>query len=198
MALSNWDTAGKEEGSLYVVLLISRNKDNRNVENFTERKQSFVCHSVNPMTDERLKEKFKDFLSNGVPGETCRLYISVNKRDEEKAKKALMVELITKDDVKLSRIAAITASLCAKKENAAENKWMFDFDIDNESKLEEFVSDIKEICPDMVIETHRTPHGYAVIVEHGFDTRKLLEKWGKDIELKRDDMLLVCWDTKAK
>ena len=59
MALSNWDTAGKEEGSLYVVLLISRNKDNRNVENFTERKQSFVYHSVNPMTDERLKEKFK-------------------------------------------------------------------------------------------------------------------------------------------
>ena len=48
MALSNWDTAGKEEGSLYVVLLISRNKDNRNVENFTERKQSFVYHSVNP------------------------------------------------------------------------------------------------------------------------------------------------------
>lgn len=72
MALSNWDTAEKEEGSLYVVLFISRNKDNRNVENFTERKQSFVYHSVNPMTDERLKEKFKDFLSGGVPGETCR------------------------------------------------------------------------------------------------------------------------------
>ena len=50
----------------------------------------------------------------------------------------------------------------------------------------------------MVIETHKTPHGYAVIVKHGFDTRKLLEKWGKDVELKRDDMLLVCWDTKEK
>ena len=145
MALSNWDTAGKEEGSLYVVLFISRNKDNKNIENFTERRQSFVCHSVNPMTDERLKEKFKDFLSGGVPGETCRLYVSVNKRDEEKAKKALMVELITKDDVKLSRIAAIAASLCAKKENAAENKWMFDFDINDESKLKEFVRDIKDL-----------------------------------------------------
>ena len=198
MALSNWDTAGKEEGSLYVVLLISRNKYNRNVENFTEIKQSFVYHSVHPMTDERLKEKFKDFLSGGVPGETCRLYVSVNKRDEEKAKKALMVELITKDDVKLSRIAAITASICAKKENAAENKWMFDFDINDESKLKEFVRDIKDLNVVSHIETHRTAHGYAVIVEHGFDTRKLLDKWGKDVELKRDDMLLVCWDTKEK
>ena len=198
MALSNWDTAGKEEGSLYVVLLISRNKDNRNVENFTERKQSFVYHSVHPTTDERLKEKFKDFLSNGVSGETCRLYISVNKRDEEKTKKALMVELITKDNIKLSRIAAITASLCAKKENAAENKWMFDFDINDESKLKEFVRDIKDLNVVSHIETHRTAHGYAVIVEHGFDTRKLLEKWGKDVELKRDDMLLVYWDTKEK
>lgn len=198
MALSNWDTAEKEEGSLYVVLLISRNKDNRNVENFTERKQSFVYHSVHPMTDERLKEKFKDFLSGGVPGETCRLYVSVNKRDEEKAKKALMVELITKDDVKLSRIAAITASICAKKKNAAENKWMFDFDINDESKLKEFVRDIKDLNVVSHIETHRTAHGYAVIVEHGFDTRKLLDKWGKDVELKRDDMLLVCWDTKEK
>lgn len=198
MALSNWDTAGKEEGSLYVVLLISRNKDNRNVENFTERKQSFVYNSVNPMTDERLKEKFKNFLSGGVPGETCRLYVSVNKRDEEKAKKALTVELITKDNIKLSRIAAITASLCAKKENAAENKWMFDFDINDESKLKEFVRDIKDLNVVSHIETHRTAHGYAVIVGHGFDTRKLLEKWGKDVELKRDDMLLVYWDTKEK
>lgn len=198
MALSNWDTAGKEEGSLYVVLFISRNKDNRNVENFTERKQSFVYHSVNPMTDERLKEKFKDFLSDGVPGENCRLYVSVNRRDEEKAKKALMVELITKDDIKLSRIAAVTASICAKKENAAEKRWMFDFDIDNEGKLKEFVSDIKKICPGMAVETHKTPHGYAVIVEHGFDTRKLFEKWTEDVTLKRDDMLLIYWDTKEK
>ena len=42
MALSNWDTAGKEEGSLYVVLLISRNKDNRNVENFTVKVRTLV------------------------------------------------------------------------------------------------------------------------------------------------------------
>lgn len=150
------------------------------------------------MTDERLKEKFKDFLSDGVPGETCRLYVSVNKRDEEKAKKALMVELITKDNIKLSRIAAITASLCAKKENAAESKWMFDFDINDESKLKEFVRDIKDLNVVSHIETHRTAHGYAVIVEHGFDTRKLLDKWGKDVTLKRDDMLLAYWDTKEK
>lgn len=198
MALSKWDTAEKKEEPLHVILFVSRNKDNKSIIDFAERRQSFVRHSVDPMTDEILKKEFADFVSHGVPGETCRLYVSVNKRDEEKAKKALTVELITKSDIKLSRIASVVASICAKKENAAEKRWMFDFDINNESKLEEFVSDIKEICPDMVIETHKTPNGYAVIVEHGFDTRKLLEKWGKDVELKRDDMLLVCWDTKEK
>ena len=198
MALSNWDAAEKEEGPLYVVLLVSRNKDNKEVEGFVERKRSFVRHSVDPMTDEKLEREFINFVSHGAIGETCRLYVSVNKRDEEKAKKALTVELITRDNIKLSRIAAITASICARKENAAEKRWMFDFDIDNEGKLEEFVSDIKEICFDMVIETHKTPHGYAVIVEHGFDTRKLFEKWTEDVTLKRDDMLLAYWDTKEK
>ena len=198
MALSNLDTAGKEEGPLYVVLLVSRNKDNKEVEGFVERKRSFVRHSVNPMTDEKLEREFINFVSHGVIGETCRLYVSVNKRDEEKAKKALMVELITRDNIKLSRIAAVTASICAKKENAAEKRWLFDFDINDEGKLEEFVSDIKKICPGMAVETHKTPHGYAVIVEHGFDTRKLFEKWTEDVTLKRDDMLLVYWDTKEK
>lgn len=109
-----------------------------------------------------------------------------------------MCRSVRRDNIKLSRIAAITASICAKKENAAEKRWLFDFDIDNEGKLEEFVSDIKKICPGMVIETHKTPHGYAVIVEHGFDTRKLFEKWTEDVTLKRDDMLLIYWDTKEK
>lgn len=75
---------------------------------------------------------------------------------------------------------------------------MFDFDINDESKLKEFVRDIKDLNVVSHIETHRTAHGYAVIVEHGFDTRKLFEKWTEDVTLKRDDMLLVYWDTKEK
>lgn len=41
------------------------------------------------------------------------------------------------------------------------------------------------------IETTKTPNGYAVVIKHGFDTRKLMDKWGSDVELKRDDMLFV-------
>ena len=40
---------------------------------------------------------------------------------------------------------------------------------------------------------YKTPNGYAVILEHGFDTRELLSKW-KDVELKRDDMLCIAWN----
>ena len=75
---------------------------------------------------------------------------------------------------------------------------MFDFDINDESKLKEFVRDIKDLNVVSHIETHRTAHGYTVIVEHGFDTRKLFEKWTEDVTLKRDDMLLAYWDTKEK
>lgn len=41
-------------------------------------------------------------------------------------------------------------------------------------------------------ELHKTPHGYAIIVPHGFDTRDLFEKWeAYDITLKKDDLLFI-------
>lgn len=43
---------------------------------------------------------------------------------------------------------------------------------------------------DEEIEFSETVTGFAVVVKHGFDTRNLLKKW-KNVELKRDDMLLV-------
>lgn len=42
------------------------------------------------------------------------------------------------------------------------------------------------------IEKHKTPNGYAIVVEHGFDTRELMEKWkGYDITLKKDELLFL-------
>ena len=50
-------------------------------------------------------------------------------------------------------------------ENAAENKWMFDFDINDESKLKEFVRDIKDLNVVSHIETHRTAHGFSFFAQ---------------------------------
>lgn len=38
----------------------------------------------------------------------------------------------------------------------------------------------------------QTPHGFAVVVPHGFDTRKLMDEFADcDITLKRDGLLFV-------
>lgn len=37
-----------------------------------------------------------------------------------------------------------------------------------------------------------TPHGYAIVAEHGFDTRGLMKKWKDyDITLKKDELLFL-------
>ena len=38
-------------------------------------------------------------------------------------------------------------------------------------------------------------YGYALVVAHGFDTREILKKYPM-ATLKRDAMLLSCWDEK--
>ena len=65
---------------------------------------------------------------------------------------------------------------------------MFDYD-DDKSKIGDFIADVTELYLD-VPEKFETPNGYAVVVNHGFDTRELLKKWGK-VELKRDAMLCI-------
>lgn len=39
------------------------------------------------------------------------------------------------------------------------------------------------------MEFRQTPHGFAIVIPHGFDTRELMSKWQDKVELKRDDML---------
>ena len=47
------------------------------------------------------------------------------------------------------------------------------------------------------IQAYKTPHGYAIVVPHGFDTRELIEKWKDyDITLKRDKSLFLDMITK--
>ena len=44
---------------------------------------------------------------------------------------------------------------------------------------------------DLEIEVTKTVNGFAVVCNHGFDTRKLLEKYKDVVELKKDDMLFM-------
>lgn len=186
-----WGIDTQNNKPIRVCLFVSRNKDNKYIENFVERRRSFITTK----TKDELAEEFDNFVNHGVEGEMCRMYLSVNTRDNTKIHKELLHFLIDNPDFNLAHIQSKIAGIAANKECALEKKWMFDFDCEDKDKLYEFVEDIT-VCGSIVGVgcCHKTPHGYAVIVSHGFDTRKLVEKWGDIATLKRDDLLCVAWD----
>lgn len=194
-----------ENTTIHVILFKSRNKDNKHIEGFKERSNSFVSSK----SYSELLPDFKAFVEKGIKGELCRMYISVNPRSNSKTFKALQHKMID-GEFDLSTLPQKVASIAAIKENADDSKnlkWLFDFDPipDTEIKesVERFVEDIKTCYGNterkddkpINIEVRKTLNGYAVIVNKRFDTRWLLNKW-KNTELKRDAMLCCNWDAK--
>ena len=186
-----WGTESFNAEPIYVVLFVSRKKDNTNIPNFKERRKSFITH----LDKNKLKRDFQSFVDQGVPGEFCRLYISVNARDGVKIHKELLHFLIDNPDFNLCSLESKIAGIAAQKECAKEKRWMFDFDLANHIKMHEFYNDIMSIDNTIQIEVCCTPHGFALITNKGFDTRALMEKWGEFVTLKRDDLLCLSWTT---
>lgn len=184
----------EESKDLYVVLFISRNKDNKDVENFKERRKSFITTK----SPEELKRTFEHFVKDGVNGEMSRFYYSVNARDANKVRKQLLHFLID-EDFNLAHLDSKLASIAAKKECAKTKRWMFDFDLDNNVEVSKFLTDIRKcVTEPLHTEIRRTPHGYAIITERGFDTRKLGldDTWYNIATLKKDNLLCYTWERK--
>lgn len=203
MKNNKWSTRSTDDRDMHVVLFVSRNKDNKDIKDFTERRKSFTTKES--IDSPKLKQEFNNFVENGTCGEICRMYYSVNSRDEDKVYKDLLHFLIDTPNFNLCSIDSKLAGIAAINSNAKSNKWMFDFDIDDSDKADEFIEDIKAFdaksretlkrsMEPIVVEKHRTPHGYAIITSRGFDTRELYKKWDeKEVTLKRDDLVCVCW-----
>ena len=193
---------------LTVVLFISRNKDNKEVANYTERRNAFVT----TREPHELEHKFNAFVNDGLPGEMVRMYVSVNPRSNSKTFKALQHAMLD-NEYNLATLPQRVAAFAAKKENAYDSSnlnWLFDFDpIDGENTedlLQKFLNAVEHAHlttqtkkgqnrPEMAVTTHKTPHGYAVVVDQRFDTRELLSQF-PNVELKRDDLLCYKWATK--
>ena len=77
--------------SLYVYLMRSRNKDNKDIPNFKERAKTILEYREN---EDKVIEAFKSFAAKGVPGEQTRLYRSVNSRNEEKIREELIIRML--------------------------------------------------------------------------------------------------------
>ena len=175
--------------NLYVYLMRSRNKDNKDIPNFKGRVETILEYKEN---ENKIIEKFRDFVARGVPGEQTRLYRSVNSRNEEKIREELIIRLL-KDKPSMTQLNRTLASVALQVQNRDESKWLFDFDVDDDKLALGFIGDITNYgFVFNQIEMYKTPHGYAIIVPHGFDTRELMEKWKDyDITLKKDELLFL-------
>ena len=180
---------------LYVYLIRSRNKDNKDVPNFKERAKTILEYKEN---EEKVFDEFYRFAADGVPGEHTRLYRSVNFRNEEKIREELIIRLL-RDKPSMTKLNRTLASVAQQVENRDESKWLFDFDVDDGLLMYDFIHDviIFSHIPLSDIRAHKTPHGYAIVVLHGFDTRELMKKWKDyDIILKKDRLLFLDMITK--
>lgn len=214
---TKWNDDSQErwisEKPIWAVMFVSRNKDNKNLEGFKERRLPFLSTRV---TDEKyMARKFESFVNDGIDGEMSRMYVSVNSRNVYESKKALLHYLIDNmDSYNLAALDGIAVKVAMKREMAAEKKRLFDFDINDESKVNEFVNDLYACgATDETVTVHKTPNGYAVVIERGIDLRGLVDtmpdakfkdkkdkgpwKWSKDdVGYKLDDLLLMDWATK--
>lgn len=183
-----WNTNENLDTPFVIMFMISRNKDNKQIEGFKERKVSCLVHSGS----KRIYSAWEQFKAEAMPGETCRLYMSLNARNPKVVRKKLLHYLIDAEDIDLTKIEIKIVSFAAEKESALEHKWFFDFDSKSFADLKNFEKQIDE-CGGTIIDIYITPNGYAVVVEKGFDTRELLNSWGDIASLKRDDLILVDW-----
>lgn len=172
--------------NLYVYLMRSRNKDNKDTPNFKGRVETILEYREN---EDKVIEAFKNFAVKGVPGEQTRLYRSVNSRNEEKIREEFIIRLL-RDKPSMTQLNRTLASVALQVQNRDESKWLFDFDVDDKELLGQFRTDLELLG--IHNDCHKTPYGYAVIAEHGFDTRELMGKWKDyDITLKKDELLFL-------
>jgi hypothetical protein len=86
--------------NLYVYLIRSRNKDNKDIPNFKERVATILEYKEN---EDKVIEAFKSFAAEGVPSEQTRLYRSVNSRNEEKIREEFVIRLL-RDKPSMTRL----------------------------------------------------------------------------------------------
>ena len=186
----------ENDDALTVIVFMSRNKDNKEISGFKERRKAFTVSEKSLSTKDgniTINRLFHNFVKDGKPGELSRLYMSVNKRSNEKTFIALQHEMLNRK-FNLATMPQRIASIAARKENAYDPKnlfWLFDFDRiegltddEFEDKIQEFVEDVKltytltkgEYLNGLMF-MRKTVTGAAVVIGDHFDTRSLLKKW---------------------
>jgi hypothetical protein len=189
----SWGIDNQADDKCYVALYVSRKKDNNNVDDFVERRKSFIFTEAKYF---KYADEFSHFVDDGVPGETSRMYISVNARSMVSVRNQLLHFLIDNPDFNLCSIDSKLAAIAAKKECAIEKRWMIDFDSTDAGLLDALMKEIKEKDDTINFDVYNTPNGYGLIASHGFNTVDFSDKWGHIATIKKDDLRFVQSGTK--
>ena len=192
VASVNHKKAGVDMSNYRVLTVVSRPKDNRNVDNFkTTSRGELINLNHFENNNDVLDYAVKHYHYLAKPGETFRVYMSVNKRSFSKTHNKLIHELID-GNVNLTTIQSKVTSIAAKPENAEEHQWLFDVDYDEDVLNNQFIPDLLEASgfTESDLDIYQTKSHYGVIVPHGFNTVDLLANY-PEVELKRDDLRYV-------
>lgn len=184
-----------DSGPLLGVLFRARRKDNQQVAGFKERCESFLTRR-RPF---ELRDRFARFVAQGQPGEVSRFYVSVNARDNDKTRTALMHLLIDAQDVDMATIGQMAVSIAMQSEQRAERRWLLDVDDPSRIRVEALRRRIHRIYEESdapgVVTVISTINGYHLVCSHGFDVRQLgdMREWA---EIKKDALYLHAYARK--
>lgn len=171
-------------GKLYSYMFISMEKDNEDVENFHDRCKLVLEYEEN---EDNVHDSYLKFVSNGVVGEKTRLYRSVNARDEERMRDELMIKLL-RDNPSMANMESVMMSVAKSDFCRAEYKWLINIDSNDESIIGGICVNLSEMG--VPHEVTKTPNGYAIVCEHGFNPIDFKEKWkGVDFTINKDAFL---------
>lgn len=186
------------------ITFVSRNKDNKKLakanSGYKQRSQEFVietddtsmgdpkdyldnCKRENGNT---ILNSFNNFVSQGLPDEVCRIYWGINVSEKKTVIAQLQHYLIDHEDINLINMDSLVCHL-AETAPKSTHHWLFDVDtLDKEKAIDIWHQILKE-SPAKMFETHS---GYAVVSDHGFDTRNLLKDF-PEVTLKRNSPLMI-------
>lgn len=182
--------ANLSDNNLFIILFYSRNKDNKGLKNYKQRRMSFVSRTG---VTENIYEQFQLFVKKGVNGEMSRLYVSLNAYDSSRVQKQLQHYLLD-NIVDLEKLDAVIASLAAKTQPLTK-KCLLDYD-GNMDDFYLFDNDVRLLVGDNYLESYNTVSGAGIVVKKSFDTRELLTKY-PNVEFKRTGAMFL-YDYKIK
>lgn len=183
--------------SIYTIFFSSRNKDNANLEGFKPRTRTFLSNYANHTElDPNVKHQFDEFVKQGVNSELSRCYVSINPADPVKVNNSLMHYLIDHPMATPLQVQNKLISFANTPQNLATHRWLLDCDTPDHNRflkilhwLENNKIPIKQYKP--------TKSGYAIVTEHGFDTREFSKKF-PEVENKKESDLLIAYAQNKK